>query len=167
MYAFRGAKGPSDRAAEVVAELERIRGRDGLRAPAVVEAAREEDSPLHGCFIWDDSEAGEAYRLIQARTLIRSVVLVREDRPPRTVYGHVPERGEGEYQPLEIIASRPDLYLAALAEAREDLAAAQRRVGELLEVARQGRHPRADIARIMLAAQALQTANEALSVIRN
>lgn len=53
--------------------LKAIAKRDGglLRPQAVVEAARPEDSPLHGAFCWDDTEAARLYRLDQAQRLIR------------------------------------------------------------------------------------------------
>ena len=53
--------------------LKAIAKRDGglLRPQAVVDAARPEDSPLHGAFCWDDTEAARLYRLDQAQRLIR------------------------------------------------------------------------------------------------
>ena len=47
-----------------------------LTPSAVVDDARNPSSPLHGQFEWDDSKAAEAYRVVQARTLIRSVECV-------------------------------------------------------------------------------------------
>lgn len=44
-----------------------------LTAAAVVDAARDEESPLHDSFEWDDTTAGEAWRLHQARNLIRTI----------------------------------------------------------------------------------------------
>ena len=54
--------------------LKEIAKRDGglLRPAAVVDAARDEKSPLHGAFEWDDTEAAQKYRLLQAQSLIRS-----------------------------------------------------------------------------------------------
>ncbi len=56
----------------VIDELKKLANKKGglLRAVDVVEAARREDSILHNKFTWDDGEAGEKYRLIQARTLL-------------------------------------------------------------------------------------------------
>ena len=49
---------------------------DGLLvAEEVVEAAKDEDSPLHECFTWDDTEAAKQYRLVQARRLISCDVI--------------------------------------------------------------------------------------------
>lgn len=62
----------------VHAELQRLKDEgDGLLKPeAVVDAARAEDSVLHRFFTWEDSVAAEAFRLIEARALIRVAVLV-------------------------------------------------------------------------------------------
>ena len=56
----------------VLDELERIAKANGgvLRAEDVVESARNERSPLHASFTWDNDEAAERWRLHQARNLI-------------------------------------------------------------------------------------------------
>jgi hypothetical protein len=63
---------------KVIAELKRIaEENDGLLQPeTVVDEARPVSSPLHSRFEWDNTVAGEAYRLWQARQLIRVVVEV-------------------------------------------------------------------------------------------
>lgn len=77
-----------EKVAERLKELERDNGR---LAPAdVVDAARDPASPLHSHFTWDDSEAAEKYRLMQARTLIRTVKLEITIRDvPLSVVGYV------------------------------------------------------------------------------
>jgi hypothetical protein len=63
----------NENVAEVLKELER----EGRLLPGdVVERARDEDSPLHSHFEWDDGQAAEKYRLHQARALIRTVKLM-------------------------------------------------------------------------------------------
>lgn len=55
-----------------VQEIAKANG--GTITPAqVVEHAKDEDSPLHSYFEWDDEKASENYRKMQARALIRSV----------------------------------------------------------------------------------------------
>lgn len=44
----------------------------------VLDRARDESSPLHDCFEWDNDVAAEKYRLVQARVLLRLVVPVYE-----------------------------------------------------------------------------------------
>ena len=67
--------------------MEAVAIRDALReiadkngrttAEIVVEAARRPDHPLHDVFEWDDGIAGQQYRIIQARMLMR-VHMTRE-----------------------------------------------------------------------------------------
>jgi hypothetical protein len=54
---------------------------DGRLEPeAVVEAARDRESPLHSYFTWSNREAADKRRLDEARELIRSFKLVVIDR---------------------------------------------------------------------------------------
>jgi hypothetical protein len=75
---------------EVRRELERIRIRYGgvLKPKDVVETARDPENVLHPRFEWDDEKAGEQYRLLQARQLIRVSVIVtgEEDTEPIKAY---------------------------------------------------------------------------------
>lgn len=50
-----------------------------VTAERVVTEARSTQSPLHDFFEWDNTKAAKAYRLEQARHMIRSVVIVWED----------------------------------------------------------------------------------------
>jgi len=63
---------------KVVAELKRIAAENGgiLQPEVVVSEARPASSPLHSRFEWDNTLAGEKYRIWQARQLIRVVVEV-------------------------------------------------------------------------------------------
>jgi len=54
--------------------------RGGLRPEYVVDASIPEDAPMHNCFEWDDQIAGKKYRIEQARTLIRCLVIVTEKK---------------------------------------------------------------------------------------
>jgi hypothetical protein len=54
--------------------IESLETRSGKITPAdIIEAARPEDSPIHDCFEWDDTAAAAAWRMEQARDLIRRV----------------------------------------------------------------------------------------------
>jgi hypothetical protein len=55
----------------ILAELETENGR--LSPDDVIERAKDPTSPLHEHFIWDDTEAAEKFRRMQASHLIRSV----------------------------------------------------------------------------------------------
>jgi hypothetical protein len=71
--------------AEALAQVETRAGT--ITPDAVVHAAEVPTNPLHGYFEWDDSKAGHAYRVDQARNLIRSVKVqvTVEDRVLSTV----------------------------------------------------------------------------------
>ncbi len=81
---------------EAIAELKALEDRRGRLTPAqVVETAESKDSPLHAFFEWDDAKAGAAYRIEQARELIRRVKIevTVEDRSFRVVgYVRDPEK---------------------------------------------------------------------------
>ena len=54
-----------------------VEERDGIiLAEDVLKDARDDGSPLHDFFEWDDSEAAEHWRLNQARYLLRSIHVV-------------------------------------------------------------------------------------------
>lgn len=63
--------------ANVADEVLRIVAQAGDHAAprALLDAAKEPDSPLHRYFTWDDNIAGERYRLAQAGALYRTVRL--------------------------------------------------------------------------------------------
>lgn len=118
--------------------MEEVRVANGgtLTPNAVVDAATSEESPLHNCFTWDDCEAGKAYRLWQARQLIRVrvVLLPRDDipdeeladgprrdpRPIRAYVSLVEDRGSEGYRPVVEVLSdaqrRPALVRQAVGE---------------------------------------------------
>jgi hypothetical protein len=65
--------------AQAVGEhLERLEQVGPLTPEAIVEDARDEQSPTHPYFEWNDQDAAEQYRLVQARELVRAVIVVIE-----------------------------------------------------------------------------------------
>lgn len=122
-------------------ELEKLGTEARLTPETVVEAARDPRSPLHDRFQWDDSLAGEAYRLQQARALIKQVRVdvVRADqtviRAP--VFVRAPEGGEGYALTQAVAVSAPDrrqVVLMALAQVRTILRnLAAQEVDEIIE----------------------------------
>ena len=78
VYQWKAGSRKSGDATAVGQELERLG--EAIDAPIVVEKARNKKSVLHSYFEWDDSAAAEEYRLVQARELIRSLVVVVENK---------------------------------------------------------------------------------------
>lgn len=164
VYKFRQGSRFSGDAGPVVDELERIRSEEGaLRPESVLAAAEDEASALHPHFEWDDSAAAREYRLETARRLIRAVVTpaaAKGDEPlAKYVYT------DREYVPIATIAADPGRYMQALSAAQRDLDAAHRRVNDLLAAAKVAKSPKGDVARIMLAVEALKTANDAIQAL--
>lgn len=138
-YGFRPGSRVSGIKPEVAArELERINHEQGAVTPeAVVEEAAPADAPLHPAFEWDNGKAAQEYRLAQARTLIRAVVVEYEAKPSHAAYVHVVVDGEGQYKPAEVVVNDVDLYQSAVLQLREWLASARRSVSELETLAQE------------------------------
>ena len=136
-YSFRpGYRARGSDPAAVAAELDRIRRRDGaVRTEVVVDEARPADSPLHAEFTWDDGEAAREYRLIEARQLIRAVVVTYPSEEPRSVYVHVRTEDDAGYQPMSVVVRDGDMLAAAQAELVSRLEGARRSLRELGELA--------------------------------
>ncbi len=67
--------------------LEQIEREEGAINPAIlVDKSRDQQSPTHECFEWNDSIAAEEYRVVQAREVMRFIVTVAEaEEEPREV----------------------------------------------------------------------------------
>jgi len=126
---------------QVVNELYRQSGQ--VQPSSLVEAARDPESPAHAAFQWDDTKAGAEYRLIQARTWIRKVHIVIEERKEQLV--HIPvisvaatsddptvEGGEGYYKPISAVMENKSEHAAATREALARLRVAQTAYDRLL-----------------------------------
>jgi hypothetical protein len=115
-----------------------------------VDNARDTKSSLHGLFEWDDSKAGEAYRLEQARGVIRLYFIVIEPTivsrdhklkfKPATTRGLVSlrkdrERPGGGYRQVMDVLKSPDMRQQLVEEALEELKLWQARYKSLNELA--------------------------------
>lgn len=101
----QGYRGSND-VLQVYNELETIRNRDGIITPeAVVLAACDDRNPLHEEFCWDDSQAAHAYRLDQARSLIRSIEVVYDEAPTRQVRAYTVISAPTQQQPQRKVYS--------------------------------------------------------------
>lgn len=114
-------------------ELEKTE--DGLTAQTLLDANRPKDAPLHREFEWDDAAAAEAYRLDQARYILRSLVIVpSEDKPKETVRA-IFTIGEGRYESIRTILATPEKKSALLVVALRELEAFKRKYATLEELA--------------------------------
>ena len=122
--------------------LERIRvwNNGRLTSEEVLRSARDPDCPLHPAFEWDDTAAAEAYRLEQARYLIRSieVVVAKPDAPaaPIRAFVSVIRDEDRSYTSTAHALSDADLREQVLRQAWRELEAWRERHAELVEFAK-------------------------------
>jgi hypothetical protein len=104
-----------------------------LSAKGLLDANRPEDAPLHNEFEWVDSIAAEKYREQQARHLINSIVVVREDVGAVRNFFKITE-GDSRYSSLSVILEDEDSKAALLRQARRELMAFETKYRTLSEL---------------------------------
>jgi hypothetical protein len=135
-------------------------GGGALTPKAVVETARNPKNILHKHFEWDDSAAAEAYRLDQARTVIRCIHVEDDDaRDGHAVaFISITDKSGTSYRTLDAVKNSADLQARVLAQAERDLEAWQRRYRLLEDVCAIVRQAQAAIARKRQAVETRATA---------
>lgn len=112
---------------------------DSCTAKDLVEfAKKDESSELHKCFEWDDSVAGEKYRLLQAQKVLINLVVtpsVKEDKEPVS-YRLFMNTGDnsGKYKPVNVVVQKQDEYRELLEMAKRELLAFKKRYSMIREL---------------------------------
>ena len=123
-------------------ELARIHAEcDRLTPQVVVDESRPEDAPLHPAFEWDDSLAGERYRHIQAKDLIKTVEVIQPTNAvpePEPAYVNV-NKSARRYEPLTEVVKSPQMFESAFLQACYRLRAAERAMEQLQQIAKRER----------------------------
>jgi hypothetical protein len=65
---------------EVIDEVEEVQKNYGLTANNLLKKASKKSSSLYGFFDWDNSSAGDKWRLNQARQLINEIKVIVKDK---------------------------------------------------------------------------------------
>lgn len=119
-------------------ELERIwREQKSLSPRVIVEESRAKDSVLHDVFEWDDRKAAEAYRQVQARTILRLIVktdpadALPSRRPVRAFV-----RVEEGYVPMRVAEERETSMRVLLKQAKRDMLAFLLKYRDLKQLAK-------------------------------
>jgi hypothetical protein len=104
---------------------------------ALVEYARPKDSPLHSQFEWNDKVGGEAFRELQAASMIRSVRLISETGKsgPAYVSIRLTEDGNRGYVPVKTAMDSEVGRAMVLQEAKAYLVGGRHRYAFLTEYA--------------------------------
>jgi hypothetical protein len=124
---------------ELISEIEQLKNRKGLITPqSIVEHARNKNSPLHKYFCWDDNEAAERYRLIQAQVLIRACVTYLPESGKIPIRAFVSLRDdrqeEGGYRSIVDILSNKEYNTKMLQDALFELHVFQEKYRRLQEL---------------------------------
>ena len=104
--------------------LKSLADENNLSPESVLETARNENSPLHNLFEWDNVIAAEKYRLNQARQIIQQIVIVNDhpNAEPRQIRAFVTEsKNDGHYQLITTVIENPDTYEVLLRRAKFEL----------------------------------------------
>lgn len=130
---FRGKNGThiSDSRAQSYGErlyqLMLEKGETSLTPNEVVDDAKNENTPYHDFFEWDDKKASHSYRKWQARFLIDAIVEVKiineVEKPIRTFHNVVITSGKEKrrvYAPSDVVFTTPDLYKQVIKRALEE-----------------------------------------------
>jgi hypothetical protein len=124
---------------KTIAELKRIAIENGglLKPEIVVEEARPKSSPLHSRFEWDDSVAGQQYRIWQARQLIRVSVelLAGTDEKMDVFVSLKTDRKDGGYRVMSQVLSDAEMRAQMLADALSELELFRDKYQKLKELA--------------------------------
>jgi hypothetical protein len=120
-------------------ELLRKQCKGELTPLDIVNDARNDNSPLHSFFEWDEGAAAEAYRLSQARGLIRAVVAIytSDDQPAvrQKAYVHINEPSAPHYREAGHAMSQAKTRKLVLQRAWNELQAWRKRYKDLKEFA--------------------------------
>lgn len=113
-------------AKKIVDELEKLNV--VVKPQDLVDEARPKSSPLHGYFVWDDSEAAESYRCHQAGQMIARVRIKYENNRVRayqkvkvTIKYNGEEKEDEGYVSTARILSKDDLRRQVVKQGMNEL----------------------------------------------
>ncbi len=130
-----GIKAPAQVAGE---QCEKLAATGPLTPKRLLDANREEGTPLHNEFEWDDAIAAENYREGQAAHIIRALVVDAEEvaggdiRATGTIRAYVRATEESKvYTPIKVAINDADMDAQMEASARRDMRAFVRKYESL------------------------------------
>ena len=136
-YKWKSA-GFKGNATKVGKELEGIEQTSELTNVNVLEYARNnKNSELNKCFEWDDTKAGEKYRLIQANNIMQSISIVINDEPEETTKAFVNIKTKEETKVFKNIVSvleNDEEYLQLKQKAERDFISYKEKYNKILKL---------------------------------
>lgn len=120
---------------KVGAELETI---EELTNYSVVDKARDKNTELHKCFEWDNSIAGEKYRLQQANHLLSSLsITVEENNEEKCVRKYVNVKTTEDkrvFKDIVKVVENNEEYIQLLDKAEREFIGYKQRYEELIKM---------------------------------
>jgi hypothetical protein len=118
-------------------EIESLQ-KNGIVYPAdIIEFAKDPETALHNRFDWDDTEAAQKWRLVQARNIIRVYVKVHKSTHITTrafVSLSTDRKNGGGYTAMAQVLSREDKHKQMLADALAELVIVRQKYAQLKEL---------------------------------
>lgn len=140
VYQFKDGARLSGDAQTIGEHIETLRMKKGgmLTPEDIVSDAKRARSPLHSAFEWDDSTAAQQYRLVQAREVLRAIVVVHETMESSPVRAFVRvDTDEGtRFTSIQHAMSEDDLREQVLQRALRELTDWRQRYDHLKEFAK-------------------------------
>lgn len=131
----------AQRVGERIEQLQDERG-GRIRPEEIVQDAESSDSPLHRCFEWNDAKAAQAFRVDQARLILRSLVIKSGPKVPMASRAFVAvmtgadKASEKSYVAIGDALEDPVLREQVLDSARRELRSLRAKYARLQELAR-------------------------------
>ena len=92
------------------------------RPEQIVDRAKSEDTELHKCFEWDDTEAARKFRLHQARQIVGCLVFTVVEKPieHQEIRFFQKPKVESGYKQTQKIMCNPDEYHSLILRMKAD-----------------------------------------------
>ena len=127
------SKVPAQVVGEELEKLEKANN-GALLPPTIVRAARPKRSRLHECFEWDDRKAANTYREVQARELLRKIVVVYEEKTGKEehirAFVRIQHDEESYYCSTARIVEDEELQENVISQILDDLMAIKKKYGQ-------------------------------------
>jgi hypothetical protein len=123
------------RESKIAAALGEIAQGRPLTPDAVVEVATDPDHVLHDSFEWDDTTAGNSYRVSQARRLIRGVKILTPKGQKTSRFVSVKVGAQRQYEDIRVVVKDIDKWQAVLTDMAQRLGEAETTLNGLVSMA--------------------------------
>lgn len=135
-YCWKSVSFANADADKVGEELERIESKGDLTREAVLEYAKNKKSELNKCFEWDDSIAGEKYRLQQASYVLASISIIVNEEPRKAtrMYVNVKKEDKKIYKNIVSVLENDEEYQQLLDKAEREFISYKESYEELIKL---------------------------------